>query len=157
MRLGVISDTHGDRWAIEDCIQLAGHVDAWLHLGDNVRDTKLLEAAGIPVYGVRGNTDFGTNQVTERIVELGGKRLFLSHGHTYGVEAGLTRLYLRAKELGCDGALFGHTHVPFLDEGGDVTLLNPGSPSRPRGGSRRAMGLLTIRDQVLDGELLFLP
>lgn len=157
MRLGVISDTHGDRWAIEDCIRLAGHVDAWLHLGDNVRDTKLLEAAGIPVYGVRGNTDFGTNQVTERIVELGGKRLFLCHGHTYGVEGGLTRLYLRAKELGCDGALFGHTHVPFLDEGGDVTLLNPGSPSRPRGGSRRTMGMLTIRDQVLDGELLFLP
>ena len=101
MRLGVISDTHGDRWAIEECIQLAGHVDAWLHLGDNVRDTKTLEATDVPVYGVRGNTDFGTSQVTERIVELGGKRLFLCHGHTYGVEAGLTRLYLRAKELGC--------------------------------------------------------
>lgn len=86
MRLGVISDTHGDRWAIEECIQLAGHVDAWLHLGDNVRDTKTLEATDVPVYGVRGNTDFGTSQVTERIVELGGKRLFLCHGHTYGVE-----------------------------------------------------------------------
>ena len=106
---------------------------------------------------MRGNTDFGTSQVTERIVELGGKRLFLCHGHTYGVEAGLTRLYLRAKELGCHAALFGHTHVAFLDEGGEVTLLNPGSPSRPRGGSRRAMGLLTIRGDVLDGELLFLP
>lgn len=106
---------------------------------------------------MRGNTDFGTSQVTERIVELGGKRLFLCHGHTYGVEAGLTRLYLRAKELGCHAALFGHTHVAFLDEGGEVTLLNPGSPSRPRGGSRRAMGLLTIRGPVLDGELLFLP
>lgn len=157
MRLGVISDTHGDRWAIEECIQLAGHVDAWLHLGDNVRDTKTLEATDVPVYGVRGNTDFVTNQVTERIVELGGKRLFLCHGHTYGVEAGLTRLHLRAKELGCHAVLFGHTHVPLLDEGGDVTLLNPGSPSRPRGGSRRAMGLLTIRGPVLDGELLFLP
>ena len=111
MRLGVISDTHGDRWAIEECIQLAGHVDAWLHLGDNVRDTKTLEATDVPVYGVRGNTDFGTKP-DGAIVELGGKRLFLCHGHTYGVEAGLdpAMTFIGAMDS-CHAALFGHTHV----------------------------------------------
>lgn len=64
------------------------------------------------------------------------------------------RVVLRARELGCGAALFGHTHIPFLDEGGDVILLNPGSPSQPRGGSKRCMGLLLIREDTLEGELL---
>lgn len=157
MRIAVLSDTHGNAWALEACVRAAGHVDAWLFLGDNTRDTAALEATGAAVYAVRGNTDLGAAYPVERVVELGGKRIFLCHGHTYGVNGGLTRLALRARELGCQAALFGHTHIPFLDETGPVVLLNPGSPTRPRGGSKRCMGLLRIAGEALDAELMPLP
>jgi hypothetical protein len=33
---------------------------------------------------------------------------------------------------GCDIAMYGHTHRPFLDTIDGVTILNPGSLSYPR-------------------------
>lgn len=150
MRIGVISDTHGDPWAIQACIEAAGRVDAWLHLGDNTRDAEDFQRTGAPVYGVRGNTDFAALEPWEQVVQLEEVRLFLCHGHQYAVGADPYRLALRAQELACHGALFGHTHVPFLDESGAVTLLNPGSPSRPRQGSRRSMAILSICGSKLD-------
>ena len=157
MRIGVVSDTHGEEWAVKACILAAGHVDAWIHLGDNVRDTGPLEETGVPVYVVRGNTDLGNICPAEEVIELGGKRILLCHGHQYGVGSGLTRLALRAEELKCACALFGHTHIPLLEEGGPITFMNPGSPARPRGGSRRSMGTHSIRQGQIDGCLIPLP
>ncbi|MEA5060330.1 MAG: metallophosphoesterase [Clostridia bacterium] len=157
MRIAVVSDTHGDAWAIAACIRAAGAVDAWIHLGDYYMDAKSFATGGKPVVAVCGNMDALSAGPRERVVELGGKRIFLCHGHSYGVKLNLQRINLRARELECEAALFGHTHVPFLDEEGDILLLNPGSPSQPRGGSRRSMGLLTIQGNALEGELLPLP
>lgn len=154
MRIGVVSDTHGEEWALAACMVAAGPVDAWFHLGDYVSDAQALQAQGKPVYSVCGNMDALATGPRERVVELGGKRFFLCHGHSYGVKSGLLRLTLRARELGCQAALFGHTHIPFLDEEGDILLLNPGSPSFPRGGSKRCMGLLMLAEDSLEGELL---
>ena len=153
MRIAVVSDTHGDPWAIRECIEAAGKVDAWIHLGDNTRDTEELQQTGVPVYAVRGNTDFGAIEPLEQVITLEGKRIFLCHGHLYAVGADPYRLNLKARELECDAALFGHTHVPFLDESGHVTLMNPGSPSRPRQGSRRCMGFIRINGDDLDASL----
>lgn len=158
MRIGVISDTHGNEWAVSACVAAAGPVDAWIHLGDHASDAKALLAGGKPVYGVCGNMDVpSAASPRERVVELAGQRLFLCHGNNYGVKSSPLKVLLRARELGCAAALFGHTHIPFLDEGGDVLLLNPGSPSLPRGGSRRCMGILTLGGKYPEAELLFLP
>lgn len=40
-------------------------------------------------------------------------------------------LYYRAKELGADIALFGHTHQQMIEEYNEVILMNPGSISLP--------------------------
>lgn len=42
-----------------------------------------------------------------------------------------------AKSRGCDIAMYGHTHRPFLDVIDGVTVLNPGSLSYPRQEGRR--------------------
>lgn len=157
MRIGVLSDTHGEEWALSACLAAAGTVDAWLHLGDYISDSVALEAAGKPVYAVCGNMDAFTAGPRERVVELSGARVFLCHGHSYGVKDSPLRVALRARELGCGIALFGHTHMPFLDEGGDLLLMNPGSPSFPRGGSKRSMGILTLGGKYPEGALLLLP
>ena len=41
--------------------------------------------------------------------------------------------------------VFGHTHVPLCEYYGDALLINPGSPSRPRGGSKPCFAVLTLQ------------
>ena len=55
MRIGIVSDTHGDSYAIRRVIEQAGRVDAWIHLGDNTRDAEAFGKDGTPVYSVAGN------------------------------------------------------------------------------------------------------
>ena len=50
-----------------------------------------------------------------------------------------------AKELDQDIVVFGHTHVPLCEYYGDALLLNPGSPSRPRGGAKPSFAVLTLQ------------
>lgn len=58
----------------------------------------------------------------------------LTHGHYYNVSLGVETLREEAIERGCDIAMYGHTHRPYLEQGGKVTILNPGSLSYPRPG-----------------------
>lgn len=141
MRIGVVADTHGDDFAITEVLKAAGKVDAWIHLGDNFRDGAGFSKNGAEVYAVAGNCDFFGN--TERVICLDGVRIFACHGHTYGVNGGTARLGYRAEELDCAVALYGHTHVPDIDEGPDMLILNPGSPTKPRRGAPYTFAVLT--------------
>ncbi|MEL7609997.1 MAG: metallophosphoesterase [Bacillota bacterium] len=155
MRIGVISDSHGNIQALKAALDAAGRVDAWLHAGDYFRDSQWLAVnTGLPVYSVCGNCDFSKEGPLERVVELAGARILLSHGHHYQVKYNLMRLALRALELECGAAVFGHTHVPTLERYGSVTLLNPGSAAEPRLGSRRGIAVMEIRDGIIDVKMI---
>lgn len=133
MRILVVSDTHGDRAAMDRLVKQAGQFDRIFHLGDNYRDAGYLAGiAARPVDCVPGNCDF-ERAAGDIIVTAGGKRFFLTHGHSYGVGYSLTRISLAAREKEADAVLFGHTHRPLLDWDGALMVLNPGSLSRPRG------------------------
>ena len=58
--------------------------------------------------------------------------MFLTHGHRYQVNFGLQTLEEAARLRGADIAMYGHTHVPMINQGKDVTILNPGSLTLPR-------------------------
>ena len=61
------------------------------------------------------------------MIEEEGLSVFCCHGHRYGVKSGLARLAARAKELGCEVALYGHTHRAAVEEVDGVLCVNPGS------------------------------
>lgn len=158
-RIGVISDTHGSRAAIDACIAAAGEVDGWFHLGDYAGDARYLrEKSGKPVYAVFGNCDGASfssfaehvfpmpqKQITaEAVVTVEKARIFLCHGHTYDVDLAPYVLSYRAEELNSSAALFGHTHRGELSAFGPLLVLNPGSPSRPRGAAKRSFAVLEI-------------
>ena len=82
MRIGIVSDTHGDSYAIRRVIEQAGRVDAWIHLGDNTRDAEAFGKDGTPVYSVAGNCDFGGEK--ELRISLDGAEIFATHGQYYG-------------------------------------------------------------------------
>ena len=142
-RILVISDTHGKT---DKVIRLLENVPFTkvFHLGDMVSDAILLKKAfpDIEFHYVKGNNDpYGAE--SEKTVEVCGKKIFLCHGHNYSVSSSLLSLSLRAKEVGADVALFGHTHQKFKEECDGLTLFNPGSPERPRGGLPSA-GIIEI-------------
>ena len=156
MKVGVISDSHGGMIGVEYALRIAGRVDAWIHLGDFWSDSRWLAAAGVPVYYVRGNCDIASDAEWERVIELGGAKIFATHGHMYQAGQNPYKVVLRARELGCNVALYGHTHRPELSNEGDVLLVNPGSTSRPAIGSDTSIAVLTIYDGQVDAQIILI-
>lgn len=133
MKLLVFSDSHSD---VENMVRITQEEqpDRILHLGDMVSDAQALAARfpSIPLHGVPGNNDYGESGAKEQMLSLAGKKLFLSHGHQYGVKAGISRLQAQGVSRGADFVLFGHTHTPYLDCVNGMWLVNPGSVCRMR-------------------------
>lgn len=150
MKVVVISDTHGDNKGIIEAILSMDKPDMLIHLGDHADDgEKISKILGIPIVIVRGNCDYGANHDDSELIEVNGKKLFLTHGHKYNVRVSLDRLYYAALEKGADIALYGHTHVPMNIVYNNIIILNPGSPSMPRGYEKtKTFGLIEIGEEI---------
>lgn len=128
--LVVLSDTHGNHEAIDKLSQIFEESDYIIHLGDVSSDMRGV-ASRYPqkTYRVIGNCDFSYEK-DEMTLEVEGHRIFFCHGHKYGVKSDLKKLVSRAKELGCDIALYGHTHEKKIEEIDGVLTINPGCLTR---------------------------
>ena len=130
-----------------------------------------------PVLGfVRGNGDpsyfavsydIGKNNANARTLPKGsvimpdklvltanGQQILFVHGHMEGVDYGYNKLGLDSKMLGLHYAVHGHTHIPHFEQHGDFTFINPGSISRPRGGSPASFAILTVEKTFIDAAFL---
>ena len=147
-RVLVVSDSHGRNENVERAIEKAGKFDIMIHHGDvgtQYRDVEHM--AGVPTYIVAGNNDYARELLDRNIIEIGGHRIYATHGHRQDVHYGVERLYYLALENDCDIVMYGHTHVPYLDEDDDVTILNPGSLTYPRQeGHEKTFVIMTIED-----------
>lgn len=146
-RIAVFSDVHGSGRNLEALCGLLGRVDRCVLLGDHASDRDALENLLLaPCFAVRGNCDpFGCAPASA-VWKFPGLRVYATHGYP---SPDLYRLWGRASENGCRAALFGHTHVPFLEEEKGILLFNPGSTSLPRGQSEAGCGLLSLREGIL--------
>ena len=142
-----MSDSHGQVSNMVRCVERVepNHI---LHLGDCVHDAELLarQFPAIPMTTVPGNCDRGAQDEPERLIELGGKRILMMHGHTRGVKYDIQRAVYTAREYGADILLFGHTHRPLVDFDGALYVMNPGTV----GGWRNAptYGVITINSKA---------
>jgi phosphodiesterase family protein len=147
VRIGIVSDSHGNTDVFEDMLAVPGAAEAelWLHAGDFAPDADVLEEmSGRRVARVLGNCDFFVDGVhDETVVEVAGHRIFLTHGHLFNVRFDTAMLAAAARETGADIAVYGHTHIA-LEEYGDVTVLNPGSIARPRDERRGSFMLVEL-------------
>ena len=148
-RILILSDSHGNNENVEKAIKKAGKIDKMIHLGDVGYDYLAVERMSkVPVYMVAGNNDYGGFLMDRMILQFGSHKVFVTHGHREGVYMGLDNLRYNALQNGCDIAMFGHTHVPVIDiHDEDVTIINPGSVSRPRQiGHKKTFIIMEIDD-----------
>lgn len=156
IRIGVIADTHGlfDP-AILRHFQEVDHI---IHAGD-IGDASVIERlrAIAPVTAVSGNVDgYGrSGYPSERIIELGGRRIALRHILYEGGK--LTkdgRAFLEREHP--DICIFGHTHQPKAEWFGQTLLFNPGSAGPKRFTLPRGLGILTIEWGRIEPTLIIL-
>lgn len=158
MKILVISDTHGYIDKAVKVIKENNNISMIIHLGDYFRDAQKIayEFPHIQVEYVHGNCDLMPgNVLAEKLLELEGKKVFITHGHRYSVKWNYEKILKRAQELEADLLLFGHTHIAEIFNNGKCFFLNPGSISDPRGGRRESYAIVDINGDVIEPKLFF--
>ena len=147
MKVLVLSDSHGNETRMVNLFREGGYL-AVIFLGDVVRDIEHLSmiSGHVPVYRVKGNCDMFEFAPDEQIIEIEGKRIFITHGHNYHVKSGYGALINAALAHDVDVALCGHTHVQHYELVDKLIVANPGAISAGY------YGVLTV-DKNIDFEL----
>lgn len=128
MRIIILSDTHGNYAQAAKAVTEAGPVDLVIHLGDEYADSILVgQFCQLPVLAVPGNCDPGCSEPRIRTVTMAGKRIFITHGDSYGVKNGLYHLIKKGLVERADIVLFGHTHHSLVQQMDGMLLVNPGT------------------------------
>ncbi len=130
----VLADTHIPRRARVLPEALFPHLrraDLVLHAGDLISAFLLDDLAlYAPVRTVKGNVDPPEVDLPETLeFDFGGARIAMIHdsGRKEGRRRRLARRFPDARVV-----VFGHSHIPFLEDEDGLLLLNPGSPTDKR-------------------------
>ena len=157
MKFIVFSDSHGVSANMIRAVQLE-KPDLCFYLGDGENDLRLLRKRfpHLAVNAVRGNCDMFSTSPKALICAAGGLKIFLTHGHLYGVKHDpvLRELCEAALEADADVVLFGHTHEPFRDHTMGMHVLNPGSIGPT---TRPSYGLIRVDGGSVETEVVFMP
>lgn len=154
MRLGFISDTHGGYDETVFALEKLCGCDQIFHLGDvlyhgprnsiphSYDPKKLAEylKRRKDIIYVRGNCDADVDEMVtgqdlsehERLVQVGDQTIYIVHGY----QESASKRIKRAKELHATIVAYGHSHVKDLDEIDGITVINPGSTTIPKDGSK---------------------
>lgn len=154
MKIVVFADSHTDVATMLDVVK-AEQPDAVLHLGDHLADgMELQNSVDIAVYLVKGNTDQADEGKTDALLEFEHVRVWMTHGHLYKVENGLTELYGVGARAGAQIVLFGHTHRPHLGYRDGIWLMNPGRVGRISSKAIHATyGVIRLADRKMRFEI----
>ncbi|MGQ9455160.1 MAG: phosphodiesterase [Armatimonadota bacterium] len=151
MKIGVVSDTHGNIEAWKKVLAHLEGADIILHAGDVLYHpprlgwmegydipsmAEALNSSKTPIVIAQGNCD---SQVYEEllrmpvqspyaIVQFDRMRIVVNHGHLLTKSA----MFDLASRYGAEFFIFGHTHIPVLEERDGIILMNPGSPAIPK-------------------------
>ena len=128
MKILVASDSHGNTQALLDAV-FDESPQLILHLGDYERDCDKLRTVfpQVTVRAVRGNGDHRSHEPEYDEFVTENKRIFMTHGHLYGVKTGLDAVLNAGFQRCADILLYGHTHRAFHQVIDGMLVVNPGS------------------------------
>ena len=129
MKILICSDSHTRLDYFQKVIDLE-EPEMIIFGGDHSTDAidMSLVYSEIPFKIVRGNTDYFDKDTRDiEIFEVNGKKVFLTHGHLFGVKSNLNEIEKKDVSENADICIFGHTHREYMKEIDGVTYLNPGA------------------------------
>lgn len=167
MKIGLISDTHGDLAAFEKAYEILKDSDLIMHSGDlfyhglfnSIKETynplelsKLVNKIKKPVIFSRGNCDSEVDQLAVdfnildpvRIFYFNENIIYLHHGHNKEDED----LLDLSKKFRFNIVVSGHTHIYRVEKKENVIFINPGSPSLPKGGNPPSIGEIDFNNNT---------
>ena len=126
----VFSDSHGFSGNMLRVLS-AAQPDLLLFLGDGEVDLEPVRKRfpDLPLKTVCGNCDRYSSSPEKLLFTYEGVRIFMTHGHTFGVKEDPSAFQLRLAALEADAGivLFGHTHEALCDYSLAMHILNPGT------------------------------
>ena len=146
-RILVFSDSHGNVSEMLRVTKNIPDVSHVIHLGDIYRDVTALEDEfpDIAVHFVQGNNDPYHNFDTEKLINIDGVPIFITHGHNYRLSDGNDVLLRTDNAKKSKIILYGHTHIADYQVFEDKIIANPGSISKPRN-SFPSYGIIEIEN-----------
>lgn len=124
----MVSDSHGDSYAIRQAVAEQPSARIMFYLGDGERDLELIEGtSNLYIHKVKGNCDFGSSLPAYVIDEVEGQRVYATHGYVERVKYGTSLLRQYAADNKATIALYGHTHIADTTYSDGIWLVNPGS------------------------------
>jgi len=147
-KIGIISDTHG-MLRPEVATVFAG-VELIIHAGDVGALPVIMELNKIaPVTAVRGNTDkalWSRELPASAVVTVGNLNLYVLHI--------LAELDIDPAAAELAAVVYGHSHQQMQETLGGVLYFNPGSAGQPRYGLPASVGLITVENSRISGEII---
>ena len=144
----------GSRRLPKECLRELEPADLILHAGAFTAASVLRELEALaPVEAVYGNMDEPAlrEELPERRVADVGVRIGIVHipGARVGREERLSGWF-----PDCDAVVYGHTHLPQVEQHRGVWILNPGSPTERRRAPHRSLLVLEVAGSRLKPTLL---
>ena len=150
MKIGVISDTHG--LVRPEVYEVFDGVDLILHAGDIGSQDVIIELEAIaPVKAVAGNVDF------ELRGKFKDKMNFALDGRAFHLQHIFDAIPEEADHGGesvADVIVFGHSHRALNRQAGKTLYFNPGSAGPRRFNLPVTVGLLTLNEKTIAGEVV---
>ena len=142
----LVSDSHGKLTNLREVMTRVKPVDMVLHMGDAGGDEDEIRSfAGCPVEFVAGNCDWMSREPFDKTLTIENHRILMTHGHRWSAGYGHDGLAAAAAKYNAEIVFYGHTHEPDITYLDNVTIVNPGSISRPRQeGHRPTFGIFEI-------------
>lgn len=175
MKIGVISDTHIPdlrRSLPARVMEIFSSVEIVLHAGD-LTSVEMLQqlqefvSLTFAVYGEDDSPEVKSYLQESQVLEFGGLRIGLVHGHRAGrvdFRSRVNRLlrrdpytpdyihFILSRFSNVDAIVFGHTHIPYAKVHEGVFMFNPGSINPYR--DEATVGLLEINSRGIRGRIL---
>ena len=157
MRVGVISDTHG--YMDPRALLLLQEVDHIIHAGDIGDYTIISELEQIaPVTRVRGNVDRegqSSRCSDVEILELAGFKIYLTHELKPPKTIQDPILHdLHSEDFRI--VIYGHSHIAYQKTWNDILFFNPGAAGKRRFKIIPSIGLLLLKDSIVESEIVTL-
>lgn len=129
MRILVLSDSHGDYYAMKKAIEAQPDAEVVIFLGDGHLDFEHAKPllADKRIYCVQGNNDFHCKYPKNSIITEGNLRIYITHGHYEYVKSTLSGLISISKRNNCQLALYGHNHRQQEDVCDGIRMFCPGA------------------------------